>query len=697
MKINKVLFVLCQLIVFVLTINLTLVFQETAYASTVIVENSTTYTDQLEVTEHCKERDTKPGEDRTYDVSMDLTIDYTLKRLDDNEKNPFIDGDNEACNYWVSFSGSITVTNISNTTATIVPYIYPLYSKSAIDSAGPIDHNIESDIYNIDKIHDIIYAGKELTPIEGKPYYYSKGDGKCLNTSGFWYINLDEKATINAKGGGYGGPLRGAECEMFGDPIGWAISFDYGSRDVYVLGSDNSKKVSFMYTPDAFEAYGKKIDITFNADDITSGNIAENKNLLSIAALECAVTYKNEAEVIALLEDLGYKDIKSYPGDESDRFIDNCTFWLGHQTRSDGVEVVSVLIKGTDGAQQWASELLNLWNPTSSTAEHFGFENAASDAMSEVGDYITDCGIDRSNMVLYIRGHSRGAGAGNVLAKNETSIHGKEKVKAILFATPNVYWDKSGDGTLENIVNIEDGGDIVTKLPPGGSKNGIILGYNSDRDIIKQYYSVGSLMKGSFGAEDIFWTHTPENYLARVMSYLPRTEWNSSSWQLIGIHCETNIKVMDANGNIVASIEDNIVNSRNMYPIYTNDDEEKTIILPENVMFIIEVTARADTRVEYSINTLTSNGEIIEYIKPDVIDFAGGDVREVLLYNDPEEASELKLIATSSTEISQEAQSTIVASLDRVETLAIAIAVVLALISICVGVIIWLVNRRKKN
>lgn len=417
------------------------------------------------------------------------------------------------------------------------------------------------------------------------------------------------------------------EVELFTNPIGWSFTY---------IGEKVDIPETYQYTPDAFQADNQQIELKFNVDDTSEVSI--NDYLIETAALECAVTYKGDSEVRALLDQMGWRETQMFSKDTSAQFFDHSMYWLSHQTRSDGVEVVSVLLKGTDGFREWYSALLNLWDPTRSDPDHFGFRTAAGDVIKEVSNYIDACGIDRTNVSFVIRGHSRGAAVGNVCAKELSDIYGKECVKAILLATPNVYWDSSGDPTYTNIVNIEDGGDIITKLPPGGSKNGTILGYDSDRGIIKDYYDVNSLLAGSFGAEDIFWTHTPENYLARIMSAEPQPEWNSSSWQLVGIHCETDIEVFDANGNSVASITDNIPGESNKYLILTNDDREKTIVLPTDGAFTVEITATADTPVEYSVHKL-ENGELTEYIGTETIDFANGDVRVAVFDGDSTNAT----------------------------------------------------------
>lgn len=460
----------------------------------------------------------------------------------------------------------------------------------------------------------------------------------CYGTDGRSNTKLSNKFVITV-------PEEHANGYM--NPVGWAItpaaSPELGSsgmiksqpswaiwgKDVDVSRSASAVGVcnyplmpeTYSYQSDAFSADKKQIELTFNIDDTLLAD--SSTSLVETTALECAVTYKGDTETQALLTRLGWSDIEYFPGSDSDRFADHCTFWLAHQKRCDGTEVVSVLLKGTDGVREWVSELFNLWNPTSNTAEHFGFRVAMGDVLSEVTDYRTRHDIYDSDFL--VRGHSRGAAVGNVLSKELTDIHGIEKVKAILLATPNVYWDKSGDKSYTNILNIEDGGDIVTKLPPGGSKDGIVMGYDSSRSAIKEFYGTDSLWSGSFGAEDIFWTHTPENYLARIMSAAPKTSWNSSSWQLVSIHCATDLEITDESNIIVASIKNNAVSDNNKHLILTNNDCEKTVVLPTDESFEVWVTATDDTTVEYSVYTFSDDG-IVENVEPYTVEMVESEV-----------------------------------------------------------------------
>lgn len=475
--------------------------------------------------------------------------------------------------------------------------------------------------------------------------------------------------------------IREDAVDFYANPIGWSFT---PNEDIHYAPIPET----YIYEPDAFEAERQAVDLVFDVNSTNEVNISDG--IIKTAALECAVTYKSDEEVKALLGQLGWKDVEMFDKDTSFQFFDHSKYWLGHQTRSDGVEVVSILLKGTDGYREWFSQLLNLRDITRDDPDHFGFRTAAGDVISELTGYIDRYGLERVTTNYLIRGHSRGAAVGNVVAKELSDIHGKELVKAVLLATPNVYWDSSGDPSYTNILNIEDGGDIVTKLPPGGSKNGVIKGYYSSRNTIKSFYDIDSLWGGSFGAEDIFWTHTPENYLARIMSDDPQDEWNSSSWQMIAIHCATDLEILDQNHDhdLVASITDNIVGEDNKYLILTNDAGEKTVLLPTDGQFVLRVIATDDTQVEYSYSLIENSG-LIEVIPPKTFDLASGDVY-FAMFNDGNPAL---------ADLEQENSSVDSSTGSGINTtpIVIIIAGAAALVVIIAIICVLAVKRRKKH
>ena len=104
---------------------------------------------------------------------------------------------------------------------------------------------------------------------------------------------------------------------------------------------------------------------------------------------------------------------------------------------------------------------------TSDNTVHKGFADAREYVYARLKEYMSRNGINKSNSILLITGHSRGAATANLLAAyliDENSLVSPDRLFTYTFATPNVAKiGKVGDkyNSIFNIVNPED---FVTKV-----------------------------------------------------------------------------------------------------------------------------------------------------------------------------------------------------------------------------------------
>lgn len=97
---------------------------------------------------------------------------------------------------------------------------------------------------------------------------------------------------------------------------------------------------------------------------------------------------------------------------------------------------------------------------------HLGFYTAASFAVSEINQYITDKEIDVENSKVWISGFSRGAAVANLVSIILGSSISRNNLYTYAGATPNYEVGTEKDTDLNNIFNIINSGDIVTMVAP---------------------------------------------------------------------------------------------------------------------------------------------------------------------------------------------------------------------------------------
>ena len=162
----------------------------------------------------------------------------------------------------------------------------------------------------------------------------------------------------------------------------------------------------------------------------------------------------------------------------SDYGIDQVGCFVGIKWLDGGdTPLVAILVRGTTGNIEWVSNF-NIADSDVESTEHEGMDRASQMLCEWLGYYADDIeqryGIDLSDAVFLVTGHSRGAGVSNLLAKRLDDgspaflkgIGAKGRTYCYTFASPNVsrssaIRDVSAYGNIFNIVNPED---TITRL-----------------------------------------------------------------------------------------------------------------------------------------------------------------------------------------------------------------------------------------
>jgi len=159
---------------------------------------------------------------------------------------------------------------------------------------------------------------------------------------------------------------------------------------------------------------------------------------------------------------------------------DGVTFALASKWVSHNGEVrplLFVVIRGTDN-KQWYGNFNVASKPYDGNRpdNHYSFKNGADIIKRHIESYVS--GKKLNNPIVLITGHSRGAGIGNILAKELTEgavpCVDSSKIYAYLFAVPNTTINPV---KYKNINNFCFNDDFVTQLPLeswGYMKNGMM-------------------------------------------------------------------------------------------------------------------------------------------------------------------------------------------------------------------------------
>lgn len=147
--------------------------------------------------------------------------------------------------------------------------------------------------------------------------------------------------------------------------------------------------------------------------------------------------------------------------------------------------IVATAVRGGGYGAEWASNV----TLGSGIGEAQGFGDAAKQVKQGIDNYLTQKGVDTSNVKFMITGYSRAAATSNLVAKKLTDTYGVDRVYAYCFETPKggVYNELKEDVLYTNIHNIVNRVDVVTTV--GTTEMGFIR-YGVDH--ILPAYTVGS-------------------------------------------------------------------------------------------------------------------------------------------------------------------------------------------------------------
>jgi hypothetical protein len=230
------------------------------------------------------------------------------------------------------------------------------------------------------------------------------------------------------------------------------IDISGGKVSDYV--SDSSKE--YYYAMDGKNVYPKQklpdIMREFGFNDVETVNLRNCTDTNNI--------YYTDNDLIQY--DIGIRDISEYKPE-------------GYTGSRD--KLVSIFVRGTHGTEEWMSNFdignTDEWtgqDDWTTKANHKGFDVAATRALKEIKNYLSQNQINTSNSVIWLAGHSRGGAVSGIISAYLIDLG--YTVYSYNFATPNqvennrdVYTNTKMPSQYDGIYNIVNADDLVPQLP----------------------------------------------------------------------------------------------------------------------------------------------------------------------------------------------------------------------------------------
>jgi hypothetical protein len=436
-------------------------------------------------------------------------------------------------------------------------------------------------------------------------------------------------------------------------PAAKPIALQEGSVVYGVIGDHvqmNNKDVPLLYDPIAAMASSKGDDddhqIEYESEYVTNsvmlkfkGNIAKLLTSQSYDSMKLFATImaaqengrvKGAKNIEQWLGELGFTGIEPFETDGD--LIDNATGWFATLSRENKPDIVLVFVQGTDGWLQWFSDV-NLYSVTNNKNgnAHDGFWQAKGLTEKALASYLKRQTLSPDDVFFALCGYSRGAGIVDLMAAGSTlagATLSSNNYLAYTFGTPDTIRNKQG-GNVSRITNVVSGKDPFDHILPNWTKNGQTVGYDYDQDVIDQFYGENTIAENW----DMGRGHRAENLIANVFTSEPKLEYKRGPfglWRWVRIHCLTNVYVYNRDGELVASVIDNVAESRDpdVY-IATTDDGQKDVLFPRDGGYQIEIEATGDDTMQVGSDLIGADTQQTEFNELKSFDIVNKEVYEV--------------------------------------------------------------------
>jgi hypothetical protein len=335
----------------------------------------------------------------------------------------------------------------------------------------------DSDNDGISDYHEKKIAAGELRLGTGAP---------MLNFSSLNYLNPDsdgdglldgEELKILSQ---YVNGLPVYYCFMYSNPCLRDSDFDGIDDDV----DDNPIGNNFTGTL-KYDDFSNNVQFSVDYRWFFGDNTNYDKEMAKLGSIYASLAYTDSstlsvnrsfsnAKIAEVFDTFGLKNIENYNLAKNYRDDDVSEMTVGRRTveyRGETKDIIVVSVRGTNGTiEEWSSnfdvgaDTIDYWNRNNpywrNKSNHKGFDVAANRLYDRIISYVN--GINSGNdKVIYIVGHSRGAGIANILGSKFENLSGYTSF-VYTYATPNTTTSSAKYNSIFNIVNTDD---LVVYLP----------------------------------------------------------------------------------------------------------------------------------------------------------------------------------------------------------------------------------------
>ena len=355
-----------------------------------------------------------------------------------------------------------------------------------------------------------------------------------------------------------------------------------------------------------------------------------NKDL-AVVSLILSAEEKTPTRIEKNLSALGFGTIETHNYEYD--VVDRPALAFASTQKEIGGKQKTVVVASIRGTSNPADAITDI------TAVTDGFKPSAEYAFGLLKDYIESLHVDSDDIILYITGHSLGGAVAASLALRTPELVDQGNTFVFTFACPNYRIKGYNSSNYQNIVYYINLDDLVPTLPladpidpinlMGNGKVGRPLikydywhmSSNEKKTLRDTYHKVSNQTEWIYDYEIATSTvdkvikdcHVVETYMAFLLSDVP-TSTRNAYFNAMPVRCPVDIAVYNSEGAFMASTANGRVNySDNTEVLIQVDGDEKTIIMPNDAEYRIELTGTDAGTMQYSAMKVDyDTNEIVE-------------------------------------------------------------------------------------
>ena len=358
----------------------------------------------------------------------------------------------------------------------------------------------------------------------------------------------------------------------------------------------------------------EKIDLIWDKQDFKYGSAAFNKGMATAGLLLSAQIENNMDELQQCFYDLGLVARDDYNhGQEMYASNETAAVITGHAfairelnlyNHADPENLITIVAKGTTSAKDGIVDIAP-----------WGFETAANQVMETLKVFLERNGTsisDPQNIYL-VTGHSLGGAVANKVAAKLLHDYDCDRVFGYTFASPYtcIQIDKKNNVNYHGIHNLVNTKDLVPKLGQSRAfgrdyqRFGDDFSFTSatwEKEFAAQYKQLTGRDWNDWWTDPLEWHYT-RTYMAYLMSRKDAPASLSGRQVRAEIHCPVDVEVLDASGNVLASVIGKKVTMPTVegLQIIAQADGGKVVLMDPAVDYTLRLTGTDTGEMNYTV------------------------------------------------------------------------------------------------